>query len=137
MTADNEFTALTVPFVANAVVIELANVALLPKAAAISANVFNCEGAPANKVVTFSSKYVVVAFKASPADNVLTLVFNASFTDCNEENEAEINPDVEATFSRRLEISVEIAVLIVVLDAFSDENANEAVVSIDATALTR
>jgi hypothetical protein len=85
---------------------------LLPNAAAISASVFNCEGAPFNSVVILLSKYAVVAFGANAADNTDTLPFNALLDVCNEANEAVIAPDTDAIDATRVEISATIAPLV-------------------------
>jgi hypothetical protein len=121
--------------VANAAVMELAKVALFPKAAAISASVFSCEGAPFSSMEIFPSTNEVVAFSANAADSVDTLLFNAASVDCNTDNDVEIAPDRDATVEVRAEISPLIAVLITVLEPFSNANGSDAVLSMEATPL--
>ena len=120
---------------ANAAVMELAKFGLFSKAAAISASVFSCEGAPFSSMEIFPSRNEVVAFSANAADSDDTPCFNAASVDCKADNDVEIAPDTDATVEVRAEISALIAVLITVLETFSNANDSDAVLSMEATPL--
>ena len=133
--SDSEFTSDTVPFVSNAALMELAKLGLFPIAAAISASVSSCAGAPLNSVFKRASTYEAVAFNASPADSADALLFNAASVDCNEANEAAIALDADATVDARADVSATRAVLTAAFDKLNPANANDAALSMDATPL--
>ena len=130
---DSEFTAAVVPFVSNAALMELAKLGLFPSAAAISASVSNCDGAPLNSVFRRASTYEAVAFNANPADSADTLFFTAASLDCNDANDAAIALDADATVETRAEVSALKAVLSPAVDKLSVANASDATLSMDAT----
>jgi hypothetical protein len=116
---------------------ELAKLGLFPKAAAISAIVFNWAGAPLSSVAILPSKYVVVAFGASAADSADTLLLTASLDVCSEVNEAAIAPDTAAMDATRVEVSAAMSPLVAVFTTFSDANDTDPATTSDAMALTR
>lgn len=133
--SDSEFAVVTVPFVSNAALMELAKLGLFPRAAAISASVSSCAGAPLNSVFRRASAYEAVAFNARPADSADTLFFNAASVDCNEANEAEIALEADATVDARADVSAARAVLTAAFDKLNSANANDAALSTDTTPL--
>ena len=114
--ADNAVASVVAPLVASAVLMELAKLALLPIAAAISTNVFRLVGAPFTNAEILPSKYEVVAFVASASENVDMLVFNRSYLVCNDV----YAPDTDATDKVRVEISVLNNVLKPLFTRFND-----------------
>ena len=112
--SDTVLASVAFPFAESAVEMELAKLGLLPNAAAISASVFNCAGAPFSSVAILPSKYAVVALGANAADSADTLPFNALLAVCSDANEAAMAPDTDAMDASRVEVSVATAALVAV-----------------------
>ena len=135
--ADNAITSPTSARVVNALVMELAKLGSLPNAAAISSSVFKLSGAPFTSADVRPSKYAVVAFNASAADSVATLILSALSAACNVEYVDDTAPDTDATDAVRVETSVESAVASAVFALASDPTATAIALTTDATPLCR